>query len=842
MRPRSRPTSRSTGSGAALRLDAGAPSAREDPAPPPGTRSGSVPGDGAAAGHGEQRGVDRAFLGALLELRRAAGRLIHLVRPQLADEDVDEQAQVLVDRLLFMHAAEDHEPRLLGGRTLAGIAGDGAQGAAGRTAAAFAEVRRRYRGDLFGEQLLDTLELPDEPVFSILKGLVPPALEVRLSAFPAGFLGSVYERQMGLRLAAGSGEDVRLEARPGGNRSRGAHYTPFPVVRYVIEQSLGRWLWQGPVPSAAERADRDHMAGREWRSLSEVAKTRLLDPSCGGGAFLLVALDALVDWHLERARWRPGDLSPEDRQSLYALTGRGLEGARPALKARLASTHLYGVDVDSRALEVARMSLYLRILENGGSQGSETLLPDLTSNLRCGNALVEPAWVRSTDALDRIRPWDPRGASGVAPILEAGGFDFVVGNPPYVFGEHIAEDERAAYARYALGRAGQPDLYKLFYERTVEAFLRPGGWHGFVVPDALLARDEHRDVRRWVSARLSLKRLNHVGRVFEGATVALPAGASGPRRAVGVSSVVVIGQKGETPGQGACQVDTWASGRVATSRDLPAGALGKDGAPWSISAPPGWLGESGLKSILEAAPSRVESFLADAGPRGITRGEELGKGSLESCEVRGVARDGHVPIYAGADVRRHFMMPAARQAARASLRKPAAYYLGPKVCFVKTGAGPVAAPCYDDLPALQSVYLLHLSRRPGAVCPDVLAAVLCSAPVTAYAFFTWTSGKLLQPQFTIDNVKALPVPALDRATSGAIRRATGTLRELLARGEGASPRAVRERLAAEAASAEMEVDALVCGAFRIRLEAWKGVLGEAFQSLPASQRPRWWAG
>ena len=769
-----------------------------------------------------------SLLASLLEARRDAARAIHRARPRLPGAEPDRAARVLLDRLLFLRLAEERGARLLGSETLAGAVGERERGAADRIAAAFERTRPVYQGGLFARQPLDDLELPDRCAFGVARRFASPAFGIRLAAFPGDLLGLAHQQELGLR--GGTRGAARPRERPERVRRDGVHYTPPPVVRYLLERSLGRWLWLGPVPSAAERADPGRMAGREWRDLESVERMRLLDPSCGCGAFLVATLDVLLDWHLERARWRP-DPSARGLDPLRQ-GGGGPATAGPAFRSRLVRTHLHGVDLDSRAIEVADMSLRLRILEGCGEPSPDLRLPDLSSNLRCGNALVEPGWLPgiARAGRDPVRAWDPKGATGFAPVLESGGFDFVVGNPPYVFGEFIREGERAICARYELGRAGQPDLYKLFYERTVRDFLGPGGIHGFVAPDALLARDEHADARRWVASHLSLSSISHVGRVFRSA-------AAGGSRAVGVSSVVVVGRRSEAPNHRGCRLDTWGGDAVTGTRALATGAVESDGSPWGIGAPPGWFGPRGLRRVMEASPWRVASLLAGEGPAGITRGEELGKGSLRRCRAPGVADEGCTPIYAGADVRRHHMMPPTRQAARAHLAKPARYYRGPKVCFVKTGAGPVAAPCDDDLPALQSVYLLHLGPRAGALSAEVLAAVLCSAPVTAYSFFLWTSGKLLHPQFTIDNVRALPVPFLDEAGAGKVAAPVRRLRSLLAREEAA---AASHRPGADLTAAEREVDALVCAAFGTRLEDLEEVLGAAFEMLPETQRPRWW--
>ncbi|MBI5479285.1 MAG: N-6 DNA methylase [Deltaproteobacteria bacterium] len=510
--------------------------------------------------------------------------------------------------------------------------------------------------------------------------------------------------------------------------------------------------------------------GTAWRNPAEVDAVRILDPACGDGAFLLAAFDCLLDWHLARAR------------------AVGLRVA-PGLGRRLAAG-LHGVDLDAGALERAAAALAGRVGAADGERGAAA-----AATLCHGDALLEPA--------------------------VAGDFDFVLGNPPYVFGELLGAHEKRAYQRFDLGRGGQPDLFKLFFERSFRDFLRPGGTHAFLVPDALLARDEHADLRAWIARQGTVVRLCHVGRVF-------------PR--AGVSSVVVVTEK-VPGGDRRCAVDRWDGDHATPVHEVAAASLtGAGGEPWAIWAPPAWHGRDGLRARLEAAGTLGR--LLEPGPPGLTRGEEVGKSALRDCPRPGQAARGHVAIYAGADVQRHRLAPPRKQAARRAVVKDAAFYRGPKILVVKTGAGPVAAVAADDLPALQSVYLLHL--LPGTD-PDGVVAIVCSALVTVYAWYAWTSGKRLQPQLTLGNVRALPFPV--RRATPALLVALGDRVRALRRDLGRLARAASgagSTLAATVRAQERTIDEEVARWFGLSLDEWLPELRPALDALPASQRPRWW--
>jgi SAM-dependent methyltransferase len=500
------------------------------------------------------------------------------------------------------------------------------------------------------------------------------------------------------------------------------------------------------------------------RSPADLRGLRVLDPACGAGMFLAEALDLLVEW------WA-------DHQGSRVDPGR------------LAQDHLVGLDVDPRAVATARRVLALRVREHGGVLDPSSL----EAAIRMGNTLV--------------------------PGTLDGDFDVVVGNPPYVFGEYVDPEARTQWAtHFTLGRAGQPDAFKLFYERTAGQLLRPGGVHGFVVPDAMLGRDGHADLRRWLLRHLRLVQACHVGPVFRRGGVA-PDGALERARRVGVSGVVVIGQRDEG-GEVAdtIEVDHWTeSGPVAGHRVSASLAARLDGSPWVLHAPEGWLGSDGLRSQME----RVGATLADVlrpGTAGLTRGEELGKQALGERDED----PSQIPIYSGDCVRRYRARPPRLQGPRDALEKAERVYMGPKVLFVKTGAGPVAACVADDFPALQSVYLLHVQPD---VPVQVVVGLLNSALVTAYSWYQWTSAKRLQPQFTLGNLRSIPLPRVTASDAEGLCRA-------VAGAEAATDQAAPEM--------EYAVDRCVAALYGLHLEEIMGLLAPALDSIPPSQRPAWW--
>lgn len=226
--------------------------------------------------------------------------------------------------------------------------------------------------------------------------------------------------------------EQRLAADRTARRAGGAYYTPAHLLDTVVEHTLGRMLAGATVE----------------RALALV----VLDPSCGGGAFLLRALEVL--------------------EAHCLAAGGGAEG----LRARIVDGCLRGIDIDPVAAAACRLAL---ILAAG---------PDARPAIRVADALAE----------------DHRAEA-----------DVVLGNPPWgQKGFRFSKpDARRLRARYATGR-GVLDPFKLFVERAHE-LCRPGGRWGFVLPDVILLKDQE-PVRRLILERSSLELIADVGRAFEG--------------------------------------------------------------------------------------------------------------------------------------------------------------------------------------------------------------------------------------------------------------------------------------------------------------------------------------
>ena len=203
--------------------------------------------------------------------------------------------------------------------------------------------------------------------------------------------------------------------------SRIPYYTPSYIVDYIVGYTAGQLL--------------------QGKTLTDAAKLRVVDPACGSGSFLLRAYQFLLDWHL---KWYIADNPEKHKKALY----RSASGAWKLTideRKRVLLTNIYGVDIDKQAVEVTKLSLLLKVLEDETGDTlrrqyelfKERALPDLGANIKCGNSLIGPEFRKNVqldmltdDQLTDVNVFDWRGS--FPKIFAEGGFSAVIGNPPYV--------------------------------------------------------------------------------------------------------------------------------------------------------------------------------------------------------------------------------------------------------------------------------------------------------------------------------------------------------------------------------------------------------------------------
>ncbi len=532
---------------------------------------------------GKKRGttpVDAEFLKDIERWRDVLARHIALRNPRLTNRQLNHAVQRTIDRLIFLRICEDR------GIEPAGSLQALTNGTCiyPRLFELFRKADDRYNSGLFHftaergreepDDLTPHLKL-DDPVLKTIIGQLYYPSPYEFSVFPADILGQVYEQFLGKVIRLTAGHRAKVEEKPEVRKAGGVYYTPTYIVDYIVKNTVGKLL--------------------EKRTPKTAARLRILDPACGSGSFLLGAFQYLLDWHRDRYV-KQG--AAKHRKELYEGPG-GEWRLTTQEKKRILLNNIYGVDIDGQAVDVTKLSLLLKVLEGESDQTislqqkmfHERALPDLAANIKCGNSLIgSDFWQGEQQGLfddeeQRIRinafDWDhefpdimKRGlpASGHA---QAGGFDVVIGNPPYgiVFDPVLKEFLERHYPTF--GRNN--DAYVAFTQRSI-SLLATRGLFGFIVPNTFLLGPYFDALKQYILQQTALTEIVDFGtnRVFSGpyvftALLFLRRLGSAPTRAPAASRLAKVSDLGAFPD--GLEVTRVPRSELSSLRWVPAGRL-----------------------------------------------------------------------------------------------------------------------------------------------------------------------------------------------------------------------------------------------------------------------------
>ncbi len=457
--------------------------------------------------------VDREFLKEIETWRDTLARNIALRNYELNIYELNFAVQHTIDRIIFLRICEDRGIENYG-RLQSLLNGSNIYR---RLLQLFDQADNKYNSGLFdfkADTLSHTLNIDDKVLKGIIKNLYYPDSPYEFSVFGADILGNVYEQFLGKVIRLTAGHYAKVEEKPEVKKAGGVYYTPQYIVEYIVKNTVGKLL-EGNTPKNA----------------SEI---KILDPACGSGSFLIGAYQYLLDWHL---RWYSsnGSNNPEKyAKGKYPAIyhGAGNEWRLTTQeKKRILLNNIYGVDIDPQAVEVTKLSLLLKVLEDENQETigktlslfQERVLPNLNENIKCGNSLIGPDFYDQlkldlgTEDIRRINVFDWNdNEKGFGRIMKDGGFDAVIGNPPY--GIPFMNPEM----NYLFKRFPQvskfPDSYCLFMVAALQ-IIRQKGSVSYIVPNTFCDLESCDTFRNWLLSENVMCSIWQSGWVFKSAVV-----------------------------------------------------------------------------------------------------------------------------------------------------------------------------------------------------------------------------------------------------------------------------------------------------------------------------------
>ena len=338
-----------------------------------------------------------------------------------------------------------------------------------------------YNGGLFKpDEVIDNIIISDEPLVEHTRKLSAYDFE---SDVDVNILGHIFENSLSeieevtQQITNGSAPQVSKR------KQDGVFYTPQYITKYIVENTIGRLCTEKKaelhIVEDEYFSDQRRQLQTKKRLLEQLHEYRewllqltILDPACGSGAFLNAALQFLMAEHKHIDEM-------EAKVTGSAIEFQGVENS-------ILENNLFGVDINEESVGIAQLALWLRTAK------PHRKLNTLNQNIKCGNSLISDPVIAGTKAFD----WQKEFPQ----VFEKGGFDVVIGNPPYVqlqsLGEMSDVYAQCGYETYNKSA----DLYCLFYEKGCK-LLKGKGLLGFIASNKWLKANYGESLRKYITGK-----------------------------------------------------------------------------------------------------------------------------------------------------------------------------------------------------------------------------------------------------------------------------------------------------------------------------------------------------
>jgi type I restriction-modification system DNA methylase subunit len=452
--------------------------------------------------------VDKKFLKSLDEWRTLLAETVSKENKKLDEDELNFVVQQTLDRIIFLRICEDRSIEPYGRLKECLNRGDYYE----NLLLEFKQADDKYNSGLFNfkkDNLSNQITINNKTLKTIISQLYYPESPYEFSVLSVEILGSAYEQFLGKTITVNNRGKAVIELKPEVRKAGGVYYTPQYIVDYIVTNTIGKLC--------------------EKKTPKEVADIKIVDPACGSGSFLIGAYQYLLNWHKDYYIQNPNKKNP--------LTPEG--NLTTPEKKQILLNNIFGVDIDVNAVEVTKLSLLLKCME-GETQASiahqmkmfnERVLPTLDDNIKSGNSLIDTDYYDTQLDFGEERIIKPFSWQKAYPtVFKNGGFDVVIGNPPYVFTRDVDwSDEVKNYfwSKFEISKgddksrknqSGKINLYILFIIKSTE-LLNKNGYLSFIIPNGLLRTTTYDTARKFILERTSIERIVDLkDGVFEGVT------------------------------------------------------------------------------------------------------------------------------------------------------------------------------------------------------------------------------------------------------------------------------------------------------------------------------------
>ena len=366
-----------------------------------------------------------------------------------------------------------------------------------------------YNGGLFKtDPLLDGLSITDEVLEKHVLKLTEYDFETEVDT---NILGHIFEHSLNdIENVRAQLEGEEIDKSKTRRKKDGVFYTPKHITKYIVDNTVGKLCEEkkaeigideeefakgrrGRKKQTIKRLDEQLQQYRQW-----LLNLKICDPACGSGAFLNQAFEFLLQEHNYVT-----ELDAQLHARVDATTTQTAFGVVD-FENDILEKNLYGVDINEESVEIARLSLWLRTAKKGRK------LTSLSSNIKVGNSLIDDPAVAGELAFN----WQEQFPG----VFEQGGFDVVIGNPPYVQSHSLDEPTKRFIYECYLTAEYQINTYAVFMERIL-AILSDSGFYSVIIPNYWLSTKNDAKLRSSLFLENRCLEILNVYRIFEDATV-----------------------------------------------------------------------------------------------------------------------------------------------------------------------------------------------------------------------------------------------------------------------------------------------------------------------------------
>lgn len=457
--------------------------------------------------------MDVDFLEQITSWRELLARNVTLRNKELSVDELNEAVQRILDRLLFIRNLEDRE--IEAENTLLDKTKKTDE-IYKSIVPIFRSLDETYNGLLFKKHFSEDLTIDDKTIKDIIKSMCYPVSPFQFDVIEPEILGRIYEKFLGSKIRLTENHQAKVEEKIEVRKAGGVYYTPEYIVNYIVENTVGKKI--------------------DGLSPEEIKNIKIVDPACGSGSFLLGAYSYILEYH---TKWYTAHLKDKTYKNDYYISDDNEVIVNLEKRGDILRNNIFGVDIDNEATEVAIMSLYLEMLADGFDKGQKDLffvkghvLPDMTTNIKCGNSLIGTDYFDGRFDIDieemrEIKPfdWESEGAwndkiegyvgRGFPEIFKNGGFDCVIGNPPYGadFSNKTRDYLRSKFPAY------DKDLnsFVLFVELSIK-LLKKSSFFAYIIPKNIIKTDDYENIRKLLLAEYSLQYIYDCKNCFDKVT------------------------------------------------------------------------------------------------------------------------------------------------------------------------------------------------------------------------------------------------------------------------------------------------------------------------------------